>query len=127
MSIVLTYTTVATLTGCSFGGFLLFKQYATTQNVLYLVAGFCLYGLSNCLFLFVISDGNAARAFVLSSAFQILLALAAGWYLREPLTWVHFVSAALVVTAVMLPLLFAPATPRSTTTSHPPVEEIRDA
>lgn len=115
-----TTAAVITMSACSFGGLLAFKQFVISQNILFLLAGFCLYGLSNTLFLFVISENGLARPMIFASAVGILLSTLAGIYFRENLSWVHFTATALVIGAVLLMLLHKPAFPNSDTSSKTP-------
>lgn len=59
------------------GGFSL-RQYSLTGEILWLVAGFCLYGLSNVLFIVVMDHAGLARAMVIAGAAQITLSALAG-------------------------------------------------
>ncbi len=95
---------IAALTLCAFAGGIGLKQFSLTRDVLWLVAGFCAYGISNVLFILVIDVAGIARAMVLASAAQIVLTTAAGVWFGERPGVVGFAAAGLACLAVLLSL-----------------------
>lgn len=96
------FVVVAAMTLCAFAGGLALKQFSLTRDLLWLVAGFCVYGLSNVFFVLVIDATGIARAIVLGGAAQILLTTAAGYWFGEKLTVFHIIAAGLVCVASAL-------------------------
>ena len=91
---------VTAMTVCAFAGGLGLKQFSVTRDILWLVAGFCAYGISNVLFVLVIDATGIARAMIVASSAQILMTAAAGFWLGEKLTGLHILAAVLVCVAV---------------------------
>ncbi|MEO1207184.1 MAG: hypothetical protein AAFV45_12725 [Pseudomonadota bacterium] len=82
-------------------GLFLFKDYAVSRNTLSLVAGFCAYGLSNVLFIMLLSDVGLTVALTLASAAQIVLTvIVARLYFGESATPGQLLGAVLACAAV---------------------------
>lgn len=92
---------VAAMTFCAFAGGMALKQFSVTRDILWLVAGFCAYGISNVFFVLVIDASGIARAMVVASAAQIILTTAAGFWFGEKLTGLNILAAVLVCAAVV--------------------------
>lgn len=92
---------VGTMTVCAFAGGIGLKQFSITRDILWLVAGFCAYGLSNVFFIMTIDQTGIARAMVLASAAQILLTTAAGFWFGEKLTCFQILAVCFVCAAVI--------------------------
>jgi len=97
-------TCAAGMSLVSFGGALAFKQFNETKDVLFLVAGFCAYGLSNVAFIMLMGQTGIARAMVLASVAQIVLSTVAGLYLGERVGITGLVAAGIAFVAVLLTL-----------------------
>ena len=92
---------VAAMTVCAFAGGIGLKQFSVTRDILWLVAGFCAYGMSNVLYVLTNDQTGLARAMIVSSAAQILLTTAAGFWLGEKLNGFHILAVFLVCAAVI--------------------------
>ncbi len=92
---------VTAMTLFAFAGGLGLKQFSLTRDILWLVAGFCAYGISNVLFVLVIDATGIARAMIVASSVQILMTTGAGFWLGEKLTGMHLLAAFLVCAAVV--------------------------
>lgn len=101
---------VTAMTLCAFGGLLSFKQYVLSKDVLWIVAGYSLYSLSNVLWIISIDQNGMVRALIVASAANILLTTAAGYALGEKIGVVGLVAAALSCLAAGLSLIGAHST-----------------
>ncbi|MEM7530385.1 MAG: hypothetical protein AAF416_22550 [Pseudomonadota bacterium] len=90
---------------CAFGGGLALKQYSVSRDVLWLVAGFCAYGLSNVFLVLVMDQSGIARAMVVASAAQIVLTTIAAILLGERIGVFGFAAAMAACIAVGLTFL----------------------
>lgn len=117
---------IAGMTVCSFAGGLSFRQYSETRDILWLVAGYSLYSLSNLLWILIIDQSGIAKAMVLASTAQIILTTAAGFYFGEK---IGFYGIAAVVTACIaagLTVLGAQPTAAPSPTSSEQANEVFD-
>ena len=92
---------VTAMTVCAFAGGIGLKQFSVTRDILWLVAGFCAYGMPDVLYVLTIDQTGLARAMIVSSAAQILLTTAAGFGLGEKLNGFHILAVFLVCAAVI--------------------------
>lgn len=101
---------ITAMTLCAFGGLLSFKQYILSKDVLWLVAGYSLYSLSNVLWIITIDQNGMARALIIASAANILLTTAVAYALGEKIGVFGVTAAATACLAAGLSLIGAQIT-----------------
>lgn len=98
---------VVLMTVFSFAGGLALKQFSVSRDVLWLVTGFSAYAIANVTFIQVMDQSGIARAMVIVSSAQIVLATVAGFYFGERLNAFH--AAAVVLSCCAFAFSFAGA------------------
>lgn len=117
---------VASLSLFAFSGGFSLRQYSITGEILWLVAGFCLYGLSNVLLILLMGHAGLARAMVIASAAQIVLSAVAGVFVfSETIGRAGWLAAALACLAVVAAAVDQrAATDQSHSNDSPQLEEV---
>ena len=94
---------VLAMTSFSFLGGLSFSKYVENENVLWLIAGFSLFSLSNLSYILLIDLSGLTRALVIASSANILLTAAIGhYYLSDQIGFKEAFSILLVIFAAIL-------------------------
>lgn len=116
------YVIIVAMATCGISGLLLFKEFAVSGNILALVAGFCAYGLSNVMFIMLLSNVGLTVALTLASAAQIVLTvIVARLYFGESPTTGQLLGAVLACAAVTATLW---GSGRSSSSPNTPIDQL---